>query len=92
MNRGSFGTGLWKEIKKEWEILYDNTKFLIGTGNRVSFWKELMVWGGGFLLYFSHTFQLGCPQRGTGELMFRTTMRGEEVGPPASLDLLMIGK
>ena len=41
VNMESFGTGLWKEIRKEWEILCDNTKFLIGNGNKVSFWKDL---------------------------------------------------
>ena len=41
MNRGSFGTGLWKEIRKKWETLYGNTRFLIGNDSKVSFWKDL---------------------------------------------------
>ena len=37
----NFGTGLWKEIRKEWEVILKNAKFVIGDGSRVSFWKDL---------------------------------------------------
>ena len=42
--RNSFRTGLWKEIRKDWEIVRLNAKFVIGDGSRVRFWKD--VWGG----------------------------------------------
>ena len=42
--RNSFGTNLWKEIRKGWEVVLLNAKFVIGDGSRVSFWKD--VWGG----------------------------------------------
>ena len=29
-NRGNFGTGVWKEIRKDWVTLRDNSRFLIG--------------------------------------------------------------
>ena len=40
-NMGFFRTCLWKEIRKDWEILYGNTRFLIGDGCRVRFWKDI---------------------------------------------------
>ena len=43
-SRDNFGTGLWKEIRKDWEVILDNTKFLIGDGSRVRFWKD--IWCG----------------------------------------------
>ena len=44
MFRNSFGIGLWKKIRKDWEVVLLNVKFVIGDGSRVSFWKD--VWGG----------------------------------------------
>ena len=40
-NRENFGTGLWKEIRKDWGTLLDNAKFQIGDVSRVNFWKDL---------------------------------------------------
>ena len=39
-SRINFGTGLWKEIRKEWEVILKNAKFVID-GSRVGFWKDL---------------------------------------------------
>ena len=41
--RNSFRIGLWKEIRKDWEVVLLNVKFVIGDGNRVSFWKDVLV-------------------------------------------------
>ena len=43
--RNSFGTGLWKEIRKGWDMVRLNAKFVVGDGSRIRFWKD--VWGGG---------------------------------------------
>ena len=42
--RNSFGIGLWKEIRKGWDMVRLNAKFVVGVGSRVRFWKD--VWGG----------------------------------------------
>ena len=42
--RNSFGTGLWKEIRKGWDMVRLNAKFVVGNGSRISFWKD--IWGG----------------------------------------------
>ena len=42
--RNSYRIGLWKEIRKSWEVVLLNAKFVIGDGGRVSFFKD--VWGG----------------------------------------------
>ena len=39
-NRGNFGTGVRKEIMKDWVTLLGNSRFLIGEGSRVRFWKD----------------------------------------------------
>ena len=41
--RNNFGACLWKEIRKDWEIVLLNAKFVIGDGSRVSFWKDVCV-------------------------------------------------
>ena len=38
--RGGFGTGVWKEIGKEWNSFFQNAIFARGNGRRVSFWKD----------------------------------------------------
>ena len=39
-SRNSFGTCLWKEIRKDWEVVLKKAKFVIGDGSRVNFWKD----------------------------------------------------
>ena len=38
--KGGFGVGLWKEIRKEWTHLFQNTYFALGNGSRISFWRD----------------------------------------------------
>ena len=38
--RDSFGTSLWKEIRKDWTTILDNDRFFNGDGRRVRFWKD----------------------------------------------------
>ena len=38
--RGGYGTGLWKDIIKEWLTLSQNTSFSLGNGRRLGFWKD----------------------------------------------------
>ena len=38
--RGGYGTGLWKDIRKEWLTLSQNTSFSLGNGRRLGFWKD----------------------------------------------------
>ena len=39
--REGCGIGLWKEIRKEWELLSTDLMFLIGDGRRIIFWKDI---------------------------------------------------
>ncbi len=36
---GVFGVGLWKNIRKVWENFSCHTKFEVGNGSRISFWR-----------------------------------------------------
>ena len=38
--KGPYGTGLWKEMIKDKEILLPRVGFIIGNGRRVHFWKD----------------------------------------------------
>ena len=42
--RGGYGTGLWKEIRKEWPLLFQNATFYVGNGRKIRFWKD--IWCG----------------------------------------------
>ena len=38
--RGGFGTGLWKDIRKEWLTFSQNAIPSLGNGRRLGFWKD----------------------------------------------------
>ena len=38
--RGRYGVGVWKLIRNGWEAFKDKTRFQVGLGNRVKFWKD----------------------------------------------------
>ena len=42
--RGGFGTGLWKDIRKNWSTLSQNAIFSLGDSRRLRFWKD--IWCG----------------------------------------------
>ena len=39
-SRGAVGTSVWKEIRKEWDIVFPYVVFSLGNGNRLRFWKD----------------------------------------------------
>ena len=38
--RDNFGVGLWKAIRRGWDVLGDNLVYSVGNGRRVRFWKD----------------------------------------------------
>ena len=46
--REGYGTGLWKDISKEWITFYQNSNSCLGNGRRLRFWKD--PWCGGTAL------------------------------------------
>ena len=38
--RGGYGTGLWKDISKEWLTFFQNSIASLGNGRRLGFWKD----------------------------------------------------
>ena len=38
--RGSFGVGLWKAIRRGWDVIGGNLVYSVGNGTRVRFWKN----------------------------------------------------
>ncbi|RVW14147.1 putative ribonuclease H protein [Vitis vinifera] len=41
--RESYGTGLWKDIRKGWEEFFLRTRICIGNGRRTRFWWDIWV-------------------------------------------------
>ena len=39
--REGYGVGLWKEIRKEGFLMFQNVSFVVGDGRRVKFWKDI---------------------------------------------------
>ena len=56
--KGGFGVGLWKEIRKEWIYLFQNTNFALGNGSRISFWKDAWCGEEALRLTFPNLFRL----------------------------------
>ena len=38
--RGASGISVWKEIRKEWDIVFPHAVFSLGNGRRMHFWKD----------------------------------------------------
>ena len=38
--RGGYGVGLWKAIRKLWDLVSCRLSFLVGNGKRIKFWKD----------------------------------------------------
>ena len=52
--RGSFGVGLWKAIRRVWDVIGNNMVYHVGDGRRVRFWKD--KWYGNDPLCISFPF------------------------------------
>ena len=39
--RDRYGVGVWKAIRNGWENFRSHSRFLVGDGTRVKFWKDL---------------------------------------------------
>ena len=60
---GGFGVGLWKEIRKEWTQLFQNTYLALGNGSRISFWKDAWCGEEALSLTFPNLFRLTAQKK-----------------------------
>ena len=54
--RGSYGTGLWKDIRKDWSTFSQNVVFSLGDGRRLNFMEGLLVLRASLMHYFPLSF------------------------------------
>lgn len=52
--RGSYSTGLWTEIRHEWELLFTDAVLLVGDGRRISFSEDIWCAGEALATAFLH--------------------------------------
>ena len=84
----SFGIGLWKEIRKDWEVLLLNAKFVIGDGSRVGFWKDVWVGEEALCRAFPTLFSLVVRKEALIREVWTHRMKAD--GPLVLVGLLMI--
>ena len=89
--KGGFGVGLWKEIRKEWTHLLQNTSLVLGNGNRISFWKDAWCGEEALSLMFPNLFRLTA-QKMPGRRICGIGKVGREVGIRFFYALSTIGK
>ena len=57
---GTFGVGLWKEIRKVWEFFVGCTRFDVGDVTRISFWYDLWRGDSALKVAFLVLFGITC--------------------------------
>ena len=87
--RGSFGVGLWKSIRRVWDVIGDNMVYYVGNGRRVRFWKD--KWCGDDPLRISFPSLFAISLRRLGWRMCGATLEGE-CGLLSSQGSLTIGR
>ena len=63
VSKGPYGTGLWKEIRKDWEILRLRVGFIVGNGRIVQFWKNAWCEEVALCTLFPSLFARLCTKR-----------------------------
>ena len=63
--KGPYGTGMLKEIRKDWEILLARVGFDVRNGRRVQFWKDAWCGGATLCTLFPSLFALAVHKEAT---------------------------
>ena len=56
--RGGYGVGLWKAIRREWDVVSCKLSFVVGNGYRVRFWKDRWCGDSPFCVAFPTLFAI----------------------------------
>ena len=71
--RGGYGTGLWKDISKEWITFYQNSTSCLGNGRRLRFWKDPWCGGIALCIAFPTLFNLAALKDATAAEVWDST-------------------
>ncbi|RVW38785.1 hypothetical protein CK203_074214 [Vitis vinifera] len=55
---GGHGVGLWKTLRKEWEVVKSRLCFVVGNGKMIKFWKDIWCGDEPFCVSFPSLFAL----------------------------------
>ena len=64
--REGYGVGLWKAIRKEWNLLSDKIVFEVGNERRVRFWKDKWCGNEALCVSFPSLFALASSKEASG--------------------------
>ncbi|WMV19115.1 hypothetical protein MTR67_012500 [Solanum verrucosum] len=53
-----YGTGVWKAIRKLWEVFYSNATLKVGSGEHIQFWKDTWLGNIPLMNVFPRIFQI----------------------------------
>ena len=56
--RGSFGVGLWKTIRRVWDVIGNNMVYSVGNGRRFRFWKDKWCGDDPLCIFFPSLFAI----------------------------------
>ncbi|XP_040992740.1 uncharacterized protein LOC121239540 [Juglans microcarpa x Juglans regia] len=70
---GSYGVGVWKHIRRGWGVFSRHTKFLVGEGTRIKFWRDIWCGEEALAVAFPSVFHVACDQEASvADLMIRS--------------------
>ncbi|RVW49387.1 hypothetical protein CK203_092674 [Vitis vinifera] len=88
--RDRYGVGVWKAIRNGWENFRSHSRFLVGDGTRVKFWKDLWCENQSLEEAFPILFNLSVNKEGLVAEAWEEDGAGE-AGDLVSTDTSMIG-
>lgn len=85
--RGGYGMGLCKAIRREWHVVSSRLSFVVGNGQRVRFWKDRWCGDSAFWVAFPTLYAIATAKDAWVKDVWSFT---KGVGTHISLDPLMI--
>lgn len=53
-----YGVGVWRSIRKLWEVFSQHTHLIAGDGQHISFWREKWIGNSSLMVAYPNVFQI----------------------------------